>query len=76
MGSKTLEVDSGSRIPAEVFEGGIIFSINTLFKQGIRRFAISFTWIVFVSLPISENDAIFEDDTSLLGFITGKGFTV
>lgn len=36
----TLVVFSGSKIPALVLDGGIIFSIKTRFKDGIRRLAI------------------------------------
>jgi hypothetical protein len=37
----TWEVFSGRRIPAEVLEGGTIFSTRMRLKVGIKRFAIS-----------------------------------
>lgn len=37
----TLLVFSGRRIPAVVFDGGVIFSTKTRFRSGIKRLAIS-----------------------------------
>lgn len=39
-GNKTWLVFSGSKIPAFVLDGGTIFSTKTLFREGIKRFAM------------------------------------
>lgn len=65
---------SGSKIPAVVFDGGIIFSINTRFRQGIRRFAIFYICVLCVDLlrKLQINAKKKEE----IGFITSRGFNI
>lgn len=68
-GNKTWLVFSGSKIPAFVLDGGRIFSTKTLFREGIKRFAM---W----SEGNEDQFAVCSRFVLQLGFKVEQGFTI
>lgn len=54
--SYTLVTFSGRRIPAEVFDGGTIFSTKTRLRSGINRFDIFFFLIQISDFQNEEHN--------------------